>query len=516
MLKDWRGINGGMALLNRLLKPAQSLGGLFGGSVTSALAPATGASDFGGTAQETREMYDAITARVGEARAAAEANGEAFSIEHYRKACVAFGENNPQGQRMVAEGKWNPASYADLSGQDLHGIRLTNPKLIKPEHKLSPAVQADFEQFKRIEADYDSFNRDGDGQINVSPVSEFYDRVTFNSDKFDKVNDGKKTDLRNAMVDPATSFNKEIAEIGGEGLTINNMCKGDTFTFGARNYSKPKMTNINGGEVIFGDGSGDICRVEGLEIEGKKATITMRENAIVSDVTTSAGFSMVDISMAKGALLADSDLTNATISMASNFEQGGTLKDVQFGPNVKNVNFSGLTLNNVTIGGVPIQQPSDLARFDITYDETTRASVNPKMAERYKQSQLLLQVAELGKTAFGFESGSPNATAASPSGPASSPAIAPSTAYVEPLAAHNNQDSINAVQTASAVSTAIKATAPENDPITALRALALAERITGGETVTSKDIMAFNPAKDTVARVQPEQTMNLPARQGQA
>ncbi|MBX9726327.1 MAG: hypothetical protein K2X09_03585 [Rickettsiales bacterium] len=502
-----------MALLDRLSKPVQSLGGIFFGG-KAALTDSDPLAAFGGTAQETREMYDAIAARVGEARAAAKESGEAFSIEHYRQACVAFGENNPEGQRMVAEGKWNPASYADLSGQDLHGIRLTNPKLIKPEHKLSPAVRADFDQFTRIEADYDSFNRDGDGQINVSPVSQFYDSVKFDSEKFDKVNGGKKTDLRNSIVDPSTSFNAEIAKVGGEGLTINNMCKGDTFTFGASDYKKIKMTHINGGEVIFGDGSGDICRVEGLEIEGKKATITMRENAIVSNVTTSAGFSMVDITMAKGATLSG-DLTKATISMASEFEQGGTFKDVQFGPNVKNLNFSGLTLNNVTIDGVPIQQPSDLTRFDIAYDETTYASVNPEMAAQYKQSQLLSQVAELGRTAFGIEPRSPNVTATSPSGPASSPTIAPSTAYVEPLAAHNKEDSNTAVQTASAVSTAVKATAPEND-ITAMRALALAERITGGETVTSKDIMAFNPAKDTVARLQPEQPMSLPSRQGQA
>lgn len=473
MLKGSAGITEGMVETISLWDRARALGDTVRNAFAPVPADDAAFGSFGLDNNLTDEMRSTIAARIDEGRQNAQDLGEAFSIEHYRQACVAFGENNPEGQRMVAEGKWSPASYADLSGQNLQGIRLTNPQAIKPAHELSPAIQAD----------YDSFDRDGDGKINSPAVNQFYDRVTFD----------KGTDLRNAIVDPATSFNKEIASAGNlDSLTINNMVDGDRFEFGAGTYPNIKMDKINGGEIVFGDGSGQISRVEILEIRGTKASITMRENAIVNNINTSDRFRVVDLSMARGASLSG-DLSNATISMASEFESGSIFQDLKLGENVKGIDLSGVNLRNVTIDGFPIQRPSDLAQFGISYDNTTLASVSPEMARNY-------ELAQIRETMQG-------AIASIGSGSPAAPATSQTAKVIDPLAETNPHDTLAGLariqaETLAAVTNlangAVKDLAPTQIS-GAQHVASLSEALAGG----------YNPAKDMVARVQPETSMTM-------
>lgn len=427
----------------------------------------------------TDEMRSTIAARIDEGRQNAQERGEDFSIEHYRQACVAFGENNPDGQRMVAEGKWSPASYADLSGQNLQGIRLTNPQAIKPAHELSPAIQAD----------YDSFDRDGDGKINSPAVNQFYDRVMFD----------KNTDLRNAIVDPATSFNKEIAGAGNiDGLTFNNMSADDpAFVFGAGNYTNIKMTNIQGGEIVFGSGS----HVDGLTIDGVSARVTIGDRARVSDVTPTNGFSMVLLSMGEGSLLSNADLTNATISQASEFGQGATLQSVTFGSNVSGVDFEGVTLNKAVFNGSNLSDASfagatlngvtfndiDLATLDLSgVQRMNGVTVNGKQVATARDLEMMQLAGGVSIPTW-----NPALNTPAPSAPAQTAKV------IDPLAEANPNDTLANLARAQDIVNVNAANNP-NDLLAAIRASSAASAITfGGEanfnTVTQTAAVTSQP-----------------------
>jgi uncharacterized protein YjbI with pentapeptide repeats len=294
-----------------------------------------------GANPEVQKIFSLIEARIEEARGIANARGDRPTLEDYRQACVAFGATEA-GHALAADGRWNPRVYsnfgvamsqgADAQRHDLSGFALSEPK-------------------KRPMTDM--LDLDGDHAI-----SDFYTNIDFTG-----------ANLKNAYVDPATSFNQEIAKAKNlEGLTFNNMREGDIFEFGEGAFNNIRMTGINGGKIIFGDGS----RVNGLTIDGISAEITLGDEAHVNNITVNDNFRIVNLSMGKDATLSGSNLSNATISMASKFGKGATLQNVDLGPNVNGLDFSNLALNNVTIDGVPIKQGSDLAQFGISYNETTK------------------------------------------------------------------------------------------------------------------------------------------------
>jgi hypothetical protein len=427
-------------------------------NVRSALTPAPASSEalgaFSGTADETREMFDLIEARIAEARAAAAERGPDVkpTLEDYRQACVAFGETE-QGQAMVNEGRWTPRAYANLGGQLGQGDTTRN-------HDLSGFAIS--EPQKRTMTDV--LNLDSDGAIN-----DFYTNIDFTG-----------ANLNNAYVDPATSFNEEIARAKNlDGLTFNDMRAGDRFTFGAGNYSNINMTGVNGGEITFANNS----RVTGLDIQGTSATVTMGDYAMVSNITTSAGFSMVNLAMGEGAVLANSNLTNATISMASEFEQGGAFQNVQFGRNVAGLDFSGLELKNVSIDGVPIQRPSDLAQFGISYDEKTLASASPEMVRAYDLAQIRATMQEA-------------VASIGSSGPAPAPA-AQTAKVIAPLAAPDADNTLDSLARAQNI-VAVNAANNPNDVLASIPASTAATAIAfGGDadfnTVTQTAAVTSQP-----------------------
>lgn len=349
------------------------------------------------------------------------------TLEDYRQACVAFAATE-QGQQLAADGKFSPKIYADLQGQDLSGFAISDP-FSQSKANTRPAT--------------DLMDLDGDNTI-----SDFYTNISF-----------LDANLKDSFVDPATSFNKEIGEAKDlTGLTFNGMAEGDVFAFNAGRYNDIKMTNINGGRIDF---SG---RVDGLSIEGKSAAITIGENAVLNHVQVSEDFRIISLDMAPGAILSNSDLQQATISMTSNV-RGAVFQNVALHGNLDGLDLSGAKLNNLTVDGKPIVSREALASLGVTMDENTTVSASAAMVKQYE----LAQIRETMQTAIG------------------------------------------SIGTTRDAPTPAQAAAPAQQVATAMSGQT---SISGGESVSLAEALSssYNPAKDLVARVQPEQgaSMSMP------
>ncbi len=238
------------------------------------------------------------------------------TLADYYTACGAVGEKH----NLSAE-QWRPEVFADLSGQQLRGFKISEPQQQKiyglEEENPAPPKDRNF------------YDQDSDQAIN-----DFYTNIDFNG-----------ANLKDCFVEPATSFNDEIARAATlEHMTFNNMREGDKFLFGSGEYSDIKLTNINGGELEFNG-----TKVKGLDMEGAKvAAITLNNNTSINNLNAKDA-RIVTISLAPGAKagISHANFTGATIDMASNM-QGITLQDVKFkGSNLNDVNLKGATLTNV-------------------------------------------------------------------------------------------------------------------------------------------------------------------------
>lgn len=290
------------------------------------------AKDFGNElGAEQQALFDLKAKLLADMRSNVKQQGIAPSIEQYRQQCIVFAQSD-EGKAEIAAGRWSEKIAADLSGQDLSGVTLSEPKKIYDIKNQTPEVQRD----------YDSFDRDGDGQINIPAMGAFYDSIKL---------DGAS--LRGAIVDPATSFNDQIKHAADrDGLTFNDMKEGDKFTFGPGSYTNITMTKVNEGALEFATGS----HVEGLTLEGRGAKIIMDENVVVDHMQPADGFRMLDITMGKNSVLSNSDLRNAVgISMTSHFEAGALFQNVQLGGNLQGISLDGLKLNNVTIENADVK-----------------------------------------------------------------------------------------------------------------------------------------------------------------
>ncbi len=293
---------------------------------------------------------------IAQARATAQESGRAASLEDYRQACIALGEKN-----NLNPAQWNAKIYADVSGQDLSGFAISEPSKTAP----SKSVTADL------------WNQDSDGCIN-----DFYTNIDFTG-----------ANLKDCYVQPATSFNEEIARAKTlEGITFDGMENGDRFVFGGGQYNDIKLTNINGGELVFGKNT----QVSNLEIEGKTASVTVEPNAIISNMSVNNDFRIVTLDMGKGATIANSDLREATISMASNLK-GSVWQNVQLGGNLSGVDFSGATMKNMKINGQAITKPEQLKAFGATVDAQTKVSASEDFVKQVKVEQALAQASKVAK-----------------------------------------------------------------------------------------------------------------------
>jgi len=367
---------------------------------------------------EEQSLFELKAHLIDQARAKAHEKGEQFSLEHYRKECESYATTE-QGQAMAASGKWKPAIYADLSGQNLNGIRLSDPKSVKsaslnkPGHQLTPATQGD----------YDSFDRDGDGQINNPAIGQFYDEIRLNG-----------ASLRAAFVEPATSFNEEIAKAKNlEHMTFSGMTDGDKFTLGAGALHKNiRLENIKGGSITIPDGT----QVEGMDIRGANAELHIGR-ASVSHLDASDA-RIVTFTTAEGAEISHSKFNGTTIGMGSQLN-GSKWTDVEFNDanlgsvdmrnvtisnvrinrsNTEGLDLSGAAIDNLSINGILIQNARQLndLNLGIKIDETTKFRVDPELLRKQEIAAKTRAVADIGKVLVGQMGsiGTPTAPAAQP------------------------------------------------------------------------------------------------------
>ncbi len=345
---------------SRLASLGNAMGGGFMGTRAAAV-PAAPAKDAPPRNLEAQALFDIKKTLLTQVRASVP-EGERPTLEHYRLACEAFTQT-PQGQAMAARNEWNPKVFADLSGQDLSGFTISEPKKQLSAHHLDlmvPPLEEQQAADRRLESSVDLHDRDGDGKINVAAANPFYDNIRFD-----------KADLHGAWVEPATSFNTEIAKAENlKDMTFNGMQEGDTFTFRSGVHENARMTNIDGGEIRFDNNS----QVNGVSIEGKAAKITVGDHASVDHIDVSNEFRIIELNMGKNSVISNSDLGQSTVSMTSHFEPGATFQNVHLSGNLSGLDFSGLKLNNVTIGDerTPITQASQLDALGITHDAGTK------------------------------------------------------------------------------------------------------------------------------------------------
>jgi hypothetical protein len=410
--------------------------------------------------------------------------GERPTLEHYRLAAEQFAQTD-KGAAMAARGEWNNKIAADLSEQDLSGFTITEPKKAALEtHHLEAQHQQKHEEWARTIATdtVDIHDRDGDGQINSAPVHLFYDNVRFD-----------KADLHGAWVEPATSFNEEIAKAGNlQDLTFSGMHEGDEFTFGAGKYENATLRDVQGGKVIFGENT----QVNGVVLEGRSAHIEMHDNSYVSNVRPDEHFRILDLQMGKNSVLAHSDLGESTIAMTSHFEPGATFQHVNLSGNLEGLDFTGLKLHNVTIDGRPITHASQLAEHGITHDHTTIALSSVKR----EQEQALVASAEQAPqhAQEAAAEAAPKselarirdtmqgaiASIGSKTPEAEAPVITTTKSVTPQMATADPHDSFATMASASEAASVSQ----QNNAIAAAGMVALASGIKGGESVDTKDI----------------------------
>ena len=364
---------------------------------------------------------------------AAQAGSERPSLEDYRLACEAFAQTE-QGQTMAADGRWNPKNYADLTGQDLSGFAITDPT----GKTTNRSPTADF------------LNQDSDGAI-----ADFYTNVNFN-----------QANLKDAFVQPATSFNEEIAKAKNlEGLTFDGMKQGDVFQFAsAATYQDIKMTHVNGGEIVFVRGT-----VNGLEIDGKEANISIGSNelgsvAVVNNLSVSDGFRILTLDMEPGSRLVNSDLGNATISMASNVK-GAVFQNVNIGGNLDGLDLSGAKLYNFRIDGKLVENTQQLAGLGVSIDSTTVVAADPAV--------ILKEQALAAGEALRKSLNSPNPVAAAPAVPAIDPVpqvAAPAAAAASAVASANSVEDLGKILKGQMEQIGKPLTEQENANLAAIRA----------------------------------------------
>lgn len=298
-------------------------------------------------AENARHLFQVKHDLLEQVRHDAQAAGlERPTLEMYRKATVAFAQTE-EGKAMVARGEWSPAIAADLHGQNLKGFAISDPFTRNGDKRPTT----------------DLLDQDADGTI-----GEFYTNVNFN-----------EANLKNAYVDPATSFNEEIAKAKHlSGLTFNGMEAPETFTFAAGRYDDIRMTGINGGTVQFATSA----MVDGLTLEGKQAGVVVAANARVEHIEVGERFRIVTLDLEKGGVIANSDLKDALVSPTSHIR--GTLQNVQLNGDVRDLDLRGATLRDVTIDGQPITSAKQLQQMGVAVDASTTISASPDFLREHQ------------------------------------------------------------------------------------------------------------------------------------
>jgi hypothetical protein len=271
-------------------------------------------------------------------------NQDLPTLEDYRAAFMANGDalqqmgitpNSEQANRMAA----------NLSGQTIEGFLISEP----PERATT-----------------DFFNQDSDGAI-----STFHSEVNLTG-----------ASLKNCFVDPATTFNEELAEAKSlENVTFNNLADDDKFCLGNGGKSTARfkdihITNSHGGSITL-----DGATVNGMTISGNHITeLNLKNGASINGLTASAG--IFKLNGEAGTSVNNSNFTNTTFSLAGS-AAGISFTNVTF-TNITGLDLSGATLRNVRVGDDLITSPEQLTALGVTVDDTTTiaaSTVDPSLSQ---------------------------------------------------------------------------------------------------------------------------------------
>ena len=245
--------------------------------------------------------------------------GKQPTLEDYRTAFMANGDALQQ-MGITPHSKQANEMAADLSGMDISGFKISDPK--RGHHPVTEHM----------------YDQDGDHKI-----SDFYNSISFANAK-----------LEHCIVDPATSFNTELAEAASmNDVTFKNLVDGDEFRLGnggksSANFNGIHITNSRGGSITL-----DGATVNGMTITGNKvAELNLENGASINGLTATAG--IVQLNGEAGTSIRDSHFTNTTISMSGK-ASGMILTDVTFtNTNMNGMDLSGANLARVTLpeGGI--------------------------------------------------------------------------------------------------------------------------------------------------------------------
>ncbi len=294
------------------------------------------------------------------------------TLEDYIQTC-----NKLVAERNLDPKTWNPKIFAVIRAQngqrpmDLSGFFLSEPKNITQPNAVQQQPDPNAPHHSVMENEMDL---DGDHAI-----SDFYTNIDFTG-----------ANLKNCYVDPATSFNDEIAKAATlEGITFNNMEVGEEFKFYSRGgtadtaYRDIHLTNINGGTITFESGT----RVEGITIDGKGANIALKSGAYVEKISVNEDTRFLVLE-AEGATIANSDLSNATIAMNSKLK-GATLQGLTLNGNLCDVDLSDAKISNLKIDGKYITSAEELKSYGaITNDKTEVNAQSELVAQAQKDKAL--------------------------------------------------------------------------------------------------------------------------------
>ena len=289
---------------------------------------------------EETDLFKQKASVLSSVRAIAAEKGAQPTLLDYLDACKSYQHESTE---------WHPKIYADLTGQDLSGFAISDPSKLPNDYpnKLIGGALADSknESDKRPIMDrlYDAYDD--------KTVNEFYANLNFH-----------RANLEKTLIAPATSFlvaEKDGAQI--DGATFDSMGQQVTFAIGSGHHKNINVTNANGVNVKLKPGAD----VDQIDINGTWASISLESNATLSHVSVNEGFRIAEIKAEPGAILRDSDLREATISMASRMN-GIVMENVKFG-NINDVGLQKATLHHVQINGnVDHANFTSALLFDVT------------------------------------------------------------------------------------------------------------------------------------------------------
>jgi uncharacterized protein YjbI with pentapeptide repeats len=296
----------------------------------------------------------------------------------FRDYIVAAAELAPKAREQGLQ--WNAAVIADLSKQKLTNMTI-NETDFNPTEETKLHIQASLQKDLEsgITNQRDMYDLDGNGQIDVSEVNDFYADLNRNL-KFDHAFfDG-------VTFHPASTVHICDNAVGAHfvNITLDHIGADDTMTIGSgaglssnnrgERYHNVTLTNVQDGTFCVNS----YAVLDNLTIEGQsRCTVVMKHGAQINCLSAQEG-DTVRLQMESGATLARCDFKDATISPDSCFN-GGVIRDGKF----TNVTQRDLDCRNSRISGCEFDS-CDLTGTDFTGASIANCSFNNmSMSEVY-------------------------------------------------------------------------------------------------------------------------------------